>query len=74
MFDKVRLQLTILYLLISLVIVVVIGGVAYGLLAYYFAASTDLALRHKMAHEFEIQQLPMPTELAMTDIYWATPY
>jgi signal transduction histidine kinase len=72
MFNKVRLQLTLTYLLISLIILVIIGSVAYELLAYYFESRTDLALRHKMAHEYESRELPMPTELAIADIYWDT--
>ena len=71
MFSKIRLQLTILYVLVAVAFVVIIGSFTYGLLTLYLQSTTDLALRHKIAHEYEVMNLPLPPELTMADQQWA---
>lgn len=46
-----RRRLTAVYLLAALAVIALIGGGAFGLLSSYFRASTDDALRRKMASE-----------------------
>ena len=71
MFSKIRLQFTLLYMLIAVAFVVIIGSFTYGLLTIYLQSITDLALRHKIAHEYEVMNLPMPPELTTADQQWA---
>ena len=70
MFLQLRVKLTALYILIAVIFVTTIGGATYGLLAYYFHSITDLALRHRMAHEFELLGLSLPPDLAHADAEW----
>jgi signal transduction histidine kinase len=70
MLRRLRISLTILYTLIAVVFMTVLIAVTYGLLAYYFQTITDLALRHKMAHEFQLLGLPLPADLAFADQEW----
>ena len=72
MFDTVRLRLTALYLIAGLVLVVLLGAGAYSLLNFYFRATTDLALQHRMAHELVFLNAPVPAELVAADRAWAT--
>jgi signal transduction histidine kinase len=44
---------------------------AYLIVARYFANVTDLALKHKMAHEFHALAAPLPTELIPADRDWS---
>ncbi|MCS7289651.1 MAG: HAMP domain-containing histidine kinase [Roseiflexus sp.] len=72
MFSGLRLRLSLLYALAALVLVVLIGGGAYLVVARYFSNVTDLALRHKMAHEFHALGAPLPPDLANADRDWST--
>jgi Signal transduction histidine kinase len=60
-----------LYALAALVFVLLIGGGAYLLVARYFSNVTDLALRHKMAHEFHALGAPLPPDLEHADRDWS---
>ncbi len=71
MFSGLRLRLTLLYALAALVFVLLIGGGAYLLVARYFSNVTDLALRHKMAHEFHALGAPLPPDLEHADRDWS---
>lgn len=66
-----RLRLTLLYTLAALALVALVGGGAYAVVASYFRAITDLALQHKMAHEFHALAAPIPPELAPADRDWS---
>lgn len=70
MFNRLRLRLTALYTLIAVIFMAALVAVTYGLLAYYFQTITDLALRHKMAHEFQLLGLALPDDLAFADQEW----
>lgn len=72
MFSGLRLRLSLLYALAALLLVVLIGGGAYLVVARYFSNVTDLALRHKMAHEFHALGAPLPPDLANADRDWST--
>lgn len=54
----------------ALLLVALVGGAAYGLLAYSFREATDLALRSRMAREFRRLQAPLPPELAAAEASW----
>ncbi len=71
MFSGLRLRLTLLYALAALVFVLLIGSGAYLLVARYFSNVTDLALRHKMAHEFHALGAPLPPDLEHADRDWS---
>jgi hypothetical protein len=71
MFSGLRLRLTLLYALAAVALIALVGGGAYLVVARYFASITDLALQHKMAHEFNALAAPMPPELAPADRDWS---
>lgn len=66
-----RLRLTLLYTLAALILVGLIGGGAYVIVARYFQLITDLALQHKMVHEFHALAAPIPPRLAPADRDWS---
>ncbi len=70
MLNRLRRQLTGLYFLAALALLLIIGGGTYSLLHYYFQSTTDLALQHRMAHEFRLLGAPLPAELAAADSAW----
>jgi signal transduction histidine kinase len=63
--------MTLLYLAAALALILVMGGGAYAILRAYFQSTTDLALRHKMAHEFTLLGAPLPPSLADADRDWS---
>jgi hypothetical protein len=63
--------LSFLYALAALMLVLLIGSGAYIVVARYFSNVTDLALRHKMAHEFHALGAPLPPDLANADRDWS---
>jgi signal transduction histidine kinase len=71
MFRGLRLRLTLLYALAALALVTLVGGGAYLVVARYFRDVTDLALQHKMTHEFHALAAPIPAELAPADRDWS---
>lgn len=71
MFSGLRLRLTSLYALAALILVALVGVGAYLIVARYFWNVTDLALQHKMAHEFNALGAPLPPELAPADRDWS---
>ncbi len=71
MFRGLRLQLTLLYTLAALALVALVGGGSYLVVARYFQQVTDLALRHKMAHEFHALNAPLPADLVSADRDWS---
>ncbi len=66
-----RWQFALLYASAAAVIIALVGGGAYLALARYFEQVTDLALRHKMAHEFYSLNAPLPADLASADADWS---
>lgn len=66
-----RLQLTLLYTLAALALVLLVGGGAYLVVARYFRSVTDLALAHKMTHEFHALAAPIPPDLSDADRDWS---
>lgn len=72
MFRGLRLQLTLVYALAALALVLLVSSGAYFVIASYFQNITDLALQHKMSHEFTILDAPMPAGLIPADRDWST--
>lgn len=70
MLNRLRIHMTALYLLSALVLIGIVSGGAYAVLANYFHTTVDLALRHKMAHEFQQLQIAVPPELVAADLIW----
>lgn len=70
MFSGLRLRLSLLYLLTSGALIVLVGAGTYQLVDAYFQTTTDLALQHRMAHEFVRRGAPVPPELAAADRSW----
>ena len=63
MLKKLRWQLTALYLGISMMFIVAVGGGLYVLLRYYFQATTDMALKFRLAQELTLIEAPIPPEI-----------
>lgn len=64
MFGRLRLQLTLLYLGVAVLLVLALSAATYGLVSFYFENATDLAMQRKMAQEFRNLGLTIPAELA----------
>jgi signal transduction histidine kinase len=63
--------MTLLYTLAALTLIALVGGGGYLIVARYFQDVTDLALQHKMTHEFHILAAPIPIELIPADRDWS---
>jgi signal transduction histidine kinase len=70
MLKRLRFQLSFLYLLAAIGLVLLIGGGSYLLLRYYLQQTTDLALEYKMAQEFHSHGLSLPVELQRAERTW----
>jgi signal transduction histidine kinase len=65
--NRVRISLTLLYLVAGVALVALVGGSAYGLLRYYFESSTDLALHHELADQLRMLNVAVPRDVAEAD-------
>ncbi len=74
MLNRLRWQLSLLYLLAALGLAVLVGAGAYSLISRYFENTTDLALRYKMATQFEQYGVSLPAELAKAEQSWLGNY
>jgi len=74
MLNRLRWQLTLLYLLVALGLIALVGLGSYALLRRYFQASTDLALQYKIATQFQLYGIPLPQELARAERDWQGQY
>ena len=63
MLKKLRLQLTLLYLVSSIILALLVGGGAYSLVTYYFQSSTDQALKVKMGTTLLGYGISLPADL-----------
>ncbi|MEO8286132.1 MAG: ATP-binding protein [Chloroflexota bacterium] len=70
MFRGLRLRLTLLYMLASLLLIVLIGAATYQLTDRYFQSATDGALQHKLATEVRLLGVPLSEELLAADHNW----
>jgi signal transduction histidine kinase len=70
MLSAVRWRLSLLYALAALAMLALVGGGAYALLDYYFRATTDLALRSRLALDLRQLGVPVPSELQSAEQTW----
>jgi len=70
MLRRLRFQLSFLYLLAAVGLVLLVGGGSYLLLRYYLQETTDLALEYKMAQQFHKYGLALPEELQRAERAW----
>jgi signal transduction histidine kinase len=70
MLNKLRVRLTLLYLLGSILLVGLVGICTYGALTYFFENSNDAALRFKMALLFRTTGEIPPAELQTAEAEW----
>lgn len=59
-----------LYLTAAFGLILLIGGGTYFLIGQYLRNTTDLALKYKMAAEFQLLGIPMPAELESAEELW----
>lgn len=71
MLDRLRVRLTLLYLLAAVLLVGALAGSAYSVLNYYFSRSNDTALRYKMAVTFTSIGLQLPADLQTSVLEWS---
>jgi hypothetical protein len=72
MLNRLRWQFTALYIIAATLLIFLIGGAAYGLLAYYFESANDLALQYKVALAYSSAGLEVPDNLKLADQRWQT--
>ena len=72
MLNRLRWQFTALYIIAAALLIFLIGGAAYGLLAYYFESANDLALQYKVALAYSSAGLEVPDNLKLADQRWQT--
>ncbi|MBI9050913.1 MAG: HAMP domain-containing histidine kinase [Anaerolineaceae bacterium] len=70
MLSGLRLRLTLLYLLISMLLVSLVGISTYSLLTYFFQNTNDAALNFKMALIFRTSGELPPAELQNAEAEW----
>jgi signal transduction histidine kinase len=70
-FSGLRLRLTFLYLLVAAAFTFLMALGTHQLVSRYFQNTTDLALRYRMAQEFVLLGLPLPTELQAAAATWS---
>jgi signal transduction histidine kinase len=68
MLNRLRLRLTLLYLLAAVSLVALVGVSSYSLLYYYFMTSNDSALRYKMATTFSAIGVKPPADLVESQL------
>ena len=71
MFKLLRWQFTLFYALAAVAVIGLVSSGAYVMVARYFERTTDMALYHKMVHEFHSLNAPLPPELTYADIDWS---
>lgn len=70
MLRKLRLKLTLLYLLVSAGFIVLLGSGLYFSLHNYFQSTTDLALKYRLMLELRRLNQPVPANLAGLKYVW----
>jgi signal transduction histidine kinase len=70
MLNRLRLRLTLLYLLAAIILVSVVGVSSYSLMYFYFMSSNDSALRYKMATIYSSLGAETPVELSESENNW----
>ena len=70
MLRALRWKLTILYFVIAIGLVGLVGVGTYFLIDRYFQQTIDLALRYKMATQFQALGLKLPDELKRAEKTW----
>jgi signal transduction histidine kinase len=70
MLSKLRLRLSLLYLLGSLAAIALLGGVFYSMIRQNLEASANLAIGHKLARALLEMGEPLPTDLSQRDRDW----
>jgi signal transduction histidine kinase len=70
MLNRLRLRLTLLYLLAAIFLVATVGASTYSLMYYYFMSSNDSALRYKMASIYTALGADTPAELVESQRDW----
>ena len=63
MLNRLRLRLTLIYLLVGMLLVAVLGGSTYSVLYYYFQNANDQALQAKLVSVLDGIDVPLPGSL-----------
>jgi signal transduction histidine kinase len=59
-----------LYMMAAIALIALIGAGTYALVDRYFGTTTDLALHHRMAEQFQVLGAQLPAELAAAESEW----
>jgi len=63
MLSRLRLRLTLIYLLVGTLLVAILGGSTYSVLYYYFQNANDQALQAKLISVLDGIDVPLPGRL-----------
>lgn len=68
MLRQLRIQLTLIYMLAGILLVVIMGVGLYWRLSSYFQTTTDLALKFRLAQELRHLQAPVTPALEEAEV------
>ena len=70
MLRRLRIQLTVIYMLAGILLMVILGAGLYWRLTSYFQTTTDLALKFRLAQELRLLSAPISPDLEKAEQDW----
>ncbi len=70
MLRRLRIQLTVIYMLAGILLMVILGAGLYWRLTSYFQTTTDLALKFRLAQELRLLSAPISPDLEKAERDW----
>ena len=70
MLRSLRIQLTVIYMLAGILLMVILGAGLYWRLTSYFQTTTDLALKSRLAQELRLLSAPITPDLEKAEQDW----
>ena len=70
MLRRLRIQLTVIYMLAGILLMVILGAGLYWRLTSYFQTTTDLALKSRLAQELRLLSAPITPDLEKAEQDW----
>lgn len=70
MLRRLRIQLTLIYMLAGILLEIAMGGGLYWRLDSYFQSTTDLALKYRLAQELRVLRAPVTPALEEAEQEW----
>jgi hypothetical protein len=70
MLRRLRIELTVIYMLAGILLMVILGAGLYWRLTNYFQTTTDLALKFRLAQELRLLSAPISPDLEKAERDW----